>query len=152
MATWLIEAIQARLDEKTMWPMRCLSFFDLLIAGQSAPSWLPQQGHITAGRRQNAVADWAKAWAQSVAAPSAVELDAAKLGCNTGVLLDVDGTQTAPNSPGGLDAQPARLAAPVGWPCRARTSLTYLGQQGYCRRKARQVPRSSSGSDGEERS
>ena len=112
MAAWLIEAIQARLNEKTMWPMRWLSFFDPLIAGQSAPSWLPPQGHITAGRRRNAVADWAKAWAQSVAAPSGVELDAAQLGCNTGVLLDVDGTQTAPNSPGGPDAQPARLAAP----------------------------------------
>ena len=87
MAAWLIEAIQARLAEKTMWPMHCLSFFDPLIAGQSAPSWLPLQGHITVGRRRNAVADWAKAWAQSVAAPSGVELDAAQLGCNTGVLL-----------------------------------------------------------------
>ena len=53
-----------------------------------------------------------KAWAQSVAAPSGVELDAAQLGCNTGVLLDIDGTQTAPNGPGGPDAQPARLASP----------------------------------------
>jgi len=92
--------------------MHCLSFFDPLIAGQSAPSWLPLQGHITAGRRRNAVADWAKVWAQSVAAPSAVELDTAKLGCNTGVLLDVDGTQTAPNSQAGPAAQPAHLAAP----------------------------------------
>ena len=58
------------------------------------------------------MADWAKAWAQSVAAPSGVELDAAQLGCNTEVLLDVEGTQTVPNSPGGPDAQPARLAAP----------------------------------------
>ena len=58
------------------------------------------------------MADWAKAWAQSVAAPSGVKLDAAQLGCNTGVLLDVDGTQTARNSLGGPDAQPARLAAP----------------------------------------
>ena len=41
-----------------------------------------------------------------------VELDAAQLGCNTGVLLDVDGTQTAPNGLGGPDAQPTRLAAP----------------------------------------
>ena len=92
--------------------MRCLSFFNPLIAGQSAPSWLPLQGHITAGRHQNAVADWAKAWAQSVAASFGVQLDAAQLGCNTGVLLDVDGTQTAPSRPGGPDAQPARLAAP----------------------------------------
>ena len=36
------------------------------------------------------------------------------LGCNTGVLLDVDGTQTARNSPGGPDAQPAHLAALKG--------------------------------------
>ena len=83
-----------------MWPMRCLSFFDPLIAGQSAPSWLPPQGHITAGRCQTAVADWVKAWAQAAAAPPEVELDPAQLGCNTAMLLDSDGDPTAANIPG----------------------------------------------------